>query len=74
MKGFVGDLVALVGGSANGAKRVSHAEVAVPSVVTSRAHVDPADKSRSKEVAVHQAREVTPEQVIPLDDNDFKDF
>ncbi|MDY6792842.1 MAG: methyl-accepting chemotaxis protein [Thermodesulfobacteriota bacterium] len=77
MKGFVGNLVTLVTGSSNGkrsytdsakpAKKVpsgKKAKVAQP--------VSEAGKALKKMVA-HQANEVSPQQVIPLDD-DFKDF
>ena len=69
MKGYVDDLVALVGGSAKGAKSV-HAKVMTPKAVPGKALAAPA----KKQVAVHQAKEVRPEQVIPLEDGDFKDF
>jgi len=70
MKGFVDDLVALVGGSAGAAQQVSRTRAAPPkAVTTTRALAAPAQKTP----AVHQAREVGPEQVIPMDD-DFKDF
>ena len=71
MKGFVDELVALVGDSANGAKRVSQVQAAAPkAVTTTRTLVAPVQKAP----AVHQAKEVSPEQVIPMDDDDFKDF
>jgi methyl-accepting chemotaxis protein len=70
MKGFVEELVALVGGTANGAKRVSQVQAAAPKASTTRALAVPA----KKQVAVHQVKEVRPEQVIPLEDGDFKDF
>lgn len=73
MKSFVDDLVTIVGGSANGAKKVFHAEVMVPSAVTNRAFAAPATIAKRKEVAVLNASEVNPEQVIPMED-DFKDF
>ena len=71
MKGFVDELVALVGGRAGAAKRVSQVQVRAPKVVTTtRALAAPAQKAP----AVHQAREVGPERAIPMDDDDFKDF
>lgn len=71
MKGYVDDLVALVGGSAGAVKKVSPVQVRAPkSVTTTRALAAPAPKVP----AVHQAEEVSPEQVIPMDDGDFKDF
>jgi methyl-accepting chemotaxis protein len=76
MKGFVEELVSLVNGSAKGAKKVkvTHAEVKTPTTVTGRFLEIPATKAASKEVVFHQAREVRPEQVIPMDDDGFKDF
>ncbi len=70
MKGFVEDLVVLVGGSGKGAKKTSSTVVVnAPKAVASRAlAVLP-----KKELPAHQAKEVKPEQVIPMDD-DFKDF
>ena len=73
MKGFVGDLVTLVGGSAKGAKSISHAKVIAPKAVPDRALAAPAKMAATKDVAVQQAKEVRPEQIIPMDD-DFKDF
>ncbi|RZB38357.1 MAG: methyl-accepting chemotaxis protein [Desulfobacteraceae bacterium Eth-SRB2] len=71
MKGFVNDLIALVGGSANNGKSVLRARGKAPKAVavTGKALAAPV----KKEVVVHNAREVNPEQIIPMDD-DFKDF
>ncbi len=70
MKGFVDNLVVLVGGSAKGAKKTSSTVVVkAPKAVASRAlAVLP-----KKEPSAYHAKEVQPEQVIPMDD-DFKDF
>ena len=62
MKVMVGELVTMVGGSGNGANP-EHSS-AVP----------PAKRAKSKALTVRKAQKVTPEQVIPLDDEDFKDF
>jgi len=69
MKSIVGELVTLVGGSQNGAKGGSHTEVATPKAVTTRAIA-----AHKKIKTIHQTKEVSPNQVIPLDDDDFKDF
>ncbi len=74
MKGFVGDLVALVGGSTGGAHSghptvVEHPKTGIHKVLTA-----PAKKGKGKELAVSSAKEVSPDQVIPMDDEDFKDF
>lgn len=74
MKNFVGNLISLVGSSTNGSIKASHADVIVPKTVTGRAFAVPPTKARSQEAAIPMAREVRPEQVIPLDDDDFKDF
>ncbi|UCD88535.1 MAG: hypothetical protein JSW04_08655, partial [Desulfobacterales bacterium] len=69
MKAFVDDLVALVGGKSNGAKNDSYTDDMVPKAVPAEvlaAH-------RKRELPVRRVKEVTPEQVIPMDD-DFKDF
>ncbi len=71
MKGFVGDLVSLVGGSANGSKKASYREVKAK---TSRGLPAQAIEADNKEVAVHKAKKVSPDQVIPMDEVDFKDF
>jgi len=74
MKGMVGELVALVGGTAkkssadhaeaeHSIKRVIHKEL--PRAKTT---------AKVKDPALHKAKEVSPEQVIPLEVNDFKDF
>jgi methyl-accepting chemotaxis protein len=70
MKGMVYEMVALVGGSQNGAKSVSHTGVVTPKAVTTRTLAAP----EKKELVIDQAKEVRPDQVIPLDDGDFKDF
>jgi len=69
MKSIVGELVALVGDSQNGAKGSSHTEVATPKTVTTRAIA-----AHKKIKAIPQTKEVSPDQLIPLDDDDFKDF
>jgi len=75
MKGAVETLVALVGGSAGAAKKASQFQAAAPKgVTTTRAPAAFEKRAATKEVAVHKAKEVTPERVIPLEDGDFKDF
>ncbi len=72
MRSSVGDLMALVGGA--GKANVG----STPSITKSEAHHPvihhaPAKNAANKQVAVHKATEVRPDQVIPMDD-DFKDF
>ena len=70
MKSFVDGLVTLVGGSAGASKGVSQTQTTVTTTPTRRVHAHPTQK----ELAVHQAKEVSPEQLIPMTDEDFKDF
>jgi len=75
MKASVGELVALVGGS--GRKDVGTAgSRATKSVIhpTRHALAAPAKKAGGKQVVAHQAKEVKPDQVIPMGDDEFKDF
>jgi methyl-accepting chemotaxis protein len=69
MKGFVDELVTLVGGSENKATKVAVAKVR-PQV----AAVYKAMPASGKKEIAHRAREAKAEQVIPMDDEDFKDF
>lgn len=81
MKTFVGDLVDLVGGSGN---RTGNEEYAISGdrkvygkkigAGVQKALASPAKKAKGKEVTVHGAREVSPDQVIPMEKEDFKDF
>jgi methyl-accepting chemotaxis protein len=72
MKAIVEELVALVGGNPNGAEcdasatiKASqaqfHSELAVPA-------------KQIKKLPVHKANKVSPEQIIPMDEDNFKDF
>ena len=69
MKGFVEDMVALVGGASKKASEGTAVPAKPQAAVARRTISDPA----IREIAP-QTREVKPEQVIPLDDDDFKDF
>lgn len=70
MKGFVDDLVTLVGGRAGAADRVSPTQNTDTATATRRVHIPPAQK----ELTVHQPKKTSPEQIIPLGEDDFKDF
>jgi methyl-accepting chemotaxis protein len=75
MKGNVMELIALVGGSGNGNGRsvgVSETKSVIHPI--QHALAAPAKKAKGKEMAVNKAKEVNPQQVIPLDDADFQDF
>jgi ABC-type transporter Mla subunit MlaD/DNA-binding ferritin-like protein len=76
MKGAVEELVAMVGGSKNGSRRNTQPRVTGPKTATGRVLAAPATriKAEGTQLSVHQAGEINPEQVIPLDDGDFKDF
>ena len=78
MKGSVGELMALVGGSGKGHQDRKPARSAKPaSHSAGQALAAPgrkARKAKGKEVAVQEAKEVKPDQVIPMDDEDFEDF
>ena len=75
MKLSVGELMALVGGSGKRNDR-SAKSGATKSVIhpTHHALAAPAKKAKGKEVVVHNAKEVKPDQVIPMDEAEFKDF
>jgi methyl-accepting chemotaxis protein len=71
MKEFVGDLVTLVGGNGeNGSKQKAK------TIFRETSFFEPAkpNKGSSRVKLAQGPREIKPEQVIPLDDADFKDF
>jgi len=76
MKGFVGELVALVGGNKNGAGQGRRPCMKTLKAFTRRSVAGPgkAPVARGMDVAVHKAKEVNPDQIIPMDDEDFEDF
>ena len=76
MKAAVEELVAMVGGSKNGSRRNTQTRVTGPKSLTGRALAAFGTRIKDKgaKAVVHQAKEINPEQVIPLDDGDFKDF
>ena len=76
MKGMVSELVALVGG---GSHRVKGDRSAVnhgvkPTIDKSHTLADPAKMAQSSVKEFHQTKEVGPKHLIPLGDEDFKDF
>ena len=76
MKGIVKDLLALVCGSKSGFMDVSHNGIKASKTIKGRrlsASINGA-KTKSKELSVYSSKEVSPERIIPLDDEDFKDF
>ena len=70
MKGYVGELMALVGGNATGGSVNKHPAAKAAQTVFHREH----SASNKKDGVVHKAKEVSPMDVIPMDDEDFKDF
>ena len=79
MKAFVRELVALVGSAQNG--NGAAATKSLPKHLTSlpgrKALAAPLKKAKTMALATQSGRprkEVRPEQVIPLDDGDFKEF
>ena len=75
MNESVRELMALVGGSTKGKKVIGKSmDTHGTRTVTHHALAAPATKSKGKEAAVQQAKEVSPDAVIPMDDGDFKDF
>jgi methyl-accepting chemotaxis protein len=76
VKGYVEKLVALVGSSNNGAKYDRPSHMKALNAFTKRAVTAPGKSIRTQrmEVALHKTKEINPEQVIPMDDEDFKDF
>ena len=72
MKSFVGDLMALVGGNGNGnGARSRQYGVKASGRKALEASVG---RVKNKAVAAHGAKEVRPDEVIPMDDGNFKDF
>jgi methyl-accepting chemotaxis protein len=76
MKVMVGELIALVGGSGTGAAR---RPVVAANAPRTRIHkaleiATPVKRVQRPSLAKTPSAEVTPQQVIPLDDEDFKDF
>ncbi|MCP4370954.1 MAG: methyl-accepting chemotaxis protein, partial [Deltaproteobacteria bacterium] len=78
MKWFVGNLAALVGGSANRAGAGSGSSVLRKMIPgKKRTKIAPQIPKAGKAVKKHatfRAKEVSPQQIIPLDDSDFQDF
>ncbi len=76
MKGHVEELVALVGGSNNGAEKGKQPHMKALQALTRRAVPVPENTVRAKGMAevINKTKEVNPEQVIPMEDEDFKDF
>jgi methyl-accepting chemotaxis protein len=74
MKTIVAQLVALVGGNSKDAGRKRYAYGTDQKLKTPKTSMVPAKKVVFKEVVVRDAKAVNPEKVIPMEDEDFKDF
>jgi hypothetical protein len=68
--------VALVGGNSKhaGRKRKHYVNGTDQKLKTLKTSMVPAKKAVGKGVVVRDAKVVNPEQVIPMEDEDFKDF
>jgi len=78
MKGFVYDLTRVVGGSSYGKAEKSRGLMTGKNkLVNSKPaakSTPPERKPSGREAAVAESRKLQPEQVIPMDDDDFSDF
>jgi methyl-accepting chemotaxis protein len=74
MKEMVNELVTLVGNIGNGAGDGNVLARKTSRAPTHRAPAVPAKRARGKALQHPKAMEVRPEQVIPMDDEDFKDY
>jgi len=80
MKDFVGELVKLVGGNGNNGGN-GHNATRKPKKIGESVHTGirkaieaPAKKAERKDITMYKTKEVGPDQIIPMDDKDFKDF
>jgi methyl-accepting chemotaxis protein len=76
MKSVVNELATLIGGSGKGAGRRHSSAIRVlkDGIHKPKATAAPVETAKSKAVGNPQGKDVTPEQVIPMGDGDFKDF
>jgi ABC-type transporter Mla subunit MlaD len=80
MKGVVGDLIALVGGSAREGKSSEYTEnrkgaaAQRPGIETHQTYSAPVTKGKETSEIPQKAGNAHPDQVIPMDEGDFKDF
>ena len=76
MKAMVGELATLVGRTGIDDKMESSAVTAasITEIHNDREAAIPAKKHSSSAMVAHRSEEVRPEQVIPVDDEDFKEF
>ncbi len=74
MKGMVEELAILVEGNSKGNVTGGREAIRLAQAPVHRDTTFYAKKAVGQEVAVHRAKEVRPDQVIPMDDQDFRDF
>lgn len=77
MKRIVGELVAMVSANGHGGPaRSSVAAAGTPQTPIRKAlgFAAPAKRAQSQSLVAERSKEITPQQAIPLDDEDFKDF
>ena len=74
MKAMVNELVSLVGGRGKGVERGTTSAAKTSNTGIHTPVAGPAQIAGRNDLGVHKAREVSPEQVIPMADEDFKDF
>jgi methyl-accepting chemotaxis protein len=74
MKIIVAEMAALVGRSRSGAGRPSAGIADAPQKIVHKSRKAFAKKVKENEPTDPHSRGVSPEQVIPFDDQDFKDF
>ena len=74
MKDTVARLVALVGGSSGNNNSGSSPEALKPSKKIQRRFRSPQMRTAPRQMAAAQKEDVNPQHIIPLDDDDFRDF
>ena len=73
MRAMVGELAAMVDGSSIGNNQEFSSTIHTAKTHKSPEAAAPVKRAKSKTMVVDEEKEITPEQVIPMDD-DFKDF
>jgi len=74
MKVMVGNLVSIIDGSNNDGNVTKTSSHQIVQTAAHTGYQTATRKAEGKALVVHKAKEVTPDEVIPMDDGDFKDF
>ncbi|MBI5593189.1 MAG: hypothetical protein HY881_22220 [Deltaproteobacteria bacterium] len=77
MKGFVAELTAVVGGNAGvptGGSRTVRRPIAAARQTSQKALAVIKKPAKGKVLVSRRSKEVNPDDIIPMDENDFKDF